>query len=63
VLVSSDMDPGTFYLWDAATQKIAALVERAAWIKPDRMAAMQPIEFKARDGLTLHGYLSTPPGK
>jgi dipeptidyl aminopeptidase/acylaminoacyl peptidase len=62
-LASSDMDPGTFYLWDAATGKASVLLARASWIKPDLMAAMQPVEFKARDGLTLHGYLSMPPGK
>lgn len=63
VLASSDMDPGTFYLWDKATGKAAPLLQRAPWIKPMAMAAKQPVEFKARDGLTLHGYLSTPPGK
>lgn len=63
VLASSDMDPGTFYLWDAATGKAAALLQRAPWIKPAAMASKQAVEFKARDGLLLHGYLSTPPGK
>ncbi|AHX12401.1 prolyl oligopeptidase [Dyella jiangningensis] len=62
-LASSDMDPGTFYLWDAATGNASVLLQRAPWIKPDLMASMEAVEFKARDGLTLHGYLSTPPGK
>lgn len=63
VLVDSDMDPGTYYLWDAGTGKATQLVSRAPWIKPALMASMQPVEFKSRDGLTLHGYLSTSPGK
>ncbi|AIF47412.1 S9 family peptidase [Dyella japonica] len=63
VLAFSSMDPGTFYLWDNTTGKATALLQRASWIKPSQMAAMQPIEFKARDGLTIHGYLSMPPGK
>lgn len=63
VLAYSSMDPGTFYLWDNATGKATALLQRASWIDPNKMAAMQPIEFKARDGLTIHGYLSMPPGK
>jgi len=62
-LASSDEDPGSFYLWDAASQKATPLLSRAAWIKPGAMAAMRPIEFKARDGLLLHGYLSMPPGR
>ncbi|WP_267222920.1 alpha/beta hydrolase family protein [Dyella silvae] len=63
VLAHSSMDPGTFYLWDNAAGKATALLQRASWINPNQMAVMQPIEFKARDGLTIHGYLSMPPGK
>lgn len=63
VLAYSAMDPGTYYLWDNASGQATALLQRASWIKPNQMAAMQPIEFKARDGLTIHGYLSMPPGK
>jgi dipeptidyl aminopeptidase/acylaminoacyl peptidase len=62
-LASSDMDPGTFYLWDVATSKATVLLQRAPWIKPEQMAAKQPVTFTARDGTSLHGYLSTPPGK
>ncbi len=62
-LASSDMDPGAYYLWDQSTGKASLLFQRADWIKPANMAAKQPIEFKARDGLTVHGYLSMPPGK
>ncbi|RDJ00053.1 S9 family peptidase [Dyella solisilvae] len=63
MLASSDMDPGSFYLLDMSTGKATPLLKRAGWINPDQMAAMQPVQFKARDGLLLHGYLSTPPGK
>jgi len=62
-LASSDMDPGTYYLWDKASGKAEQLLTRADWIKPAQMAAMQPIEFKARDGMLMHGYLSMPPGR
>lgn len=63
VLVSSDEDPGTYYLWDHAAAKATALLQRASWIHPDAMAAMQPVSFPARDGVLLHGYLSMPPGR
>ncbi|WP_109124782.1 alpha/beta fold hydrolase [Dyella sp. C11] len=63
VLAFSSMDPGTYYLWDNTTGKATALLQRASWIDPNKMAAAQPVEFKARDGLPLHGYLSMPPGK
>jgi dienelactone hydrolase len=63
VLVESGADPGQFYLYDARTHKLAFLVDRAPWIKPEQMAKVQPVEFKARDGLALHGYLTRPPGQ
>jgi dienelactone hydrolase len=63
VLVWAGQDPGTFYLWDKTTGKATELLQRASWIHPNDMAAMQPVAFKARDGVALHGYLSLPPGK
>ncbi|RDJ00054.1 S9 family peptidase [Dyella solisilvae] len=62
-LASSDMDPGTYYLLDVETGKAAALLQRADWIRPANMAAMEPVKFKARDGAEIHGYLSMPPGR
>ena len=61
--VSSGMNPGEFYLYDAATRKATMLFSRMPWIKPDQMAKVEPIELKARDGLALHGYLTRPPGQ
>jgi dipeptidyl aminopeptidase/acylaminoacyl peptidase len=63
VEVASDTDPGQFFLYDAATRKLTFLLAERPWIRPDEMARMQPIELKARDGLTLHGYLTRPSGK
>lgn len=63
VLVWSDEDPGTYYLWSRADGKVTALLQRDAWIHPDAMAVMQPVSFPSRDGTLLHGYLSMPPGK
>lgn len=61
-LVSSDRDPGQFFLYDAAAGKATFLFARMPWIKPDEMAPMQPVTLKARDGLALRGYLTRPPG-
>jgi dipeptidyl aminopeptidase/acylaminoacyl peptidase len=62
-LVSSDRDPGQFYLYDAAAGKATFLFARMPWIKADEMASMEPVKIKARDGLSLHGYLTRPLGK
>ncbi|MEP7097237.1 MAG: prolyl oligopeptidase family serine peptidase, partial [Dokdonella sp.] len=62
-LVSSGMNPGEFYLYDAVARKATLLFSRRPWIKPAQMAQVVPIDLKARDGLALHGYLTRPPGE
>ena len=32
------------------------------WLDEATMAEMKPIEYKSRDGLTIHGYLTLPVG-
>jgi dipeptidyl aminopeptidase/acylaminoacyl peptidase len=60
--VSSDKEPGEFYLYASATKSAEFLVAVRPWIDPARMAERMPIQFKARDGLELYGYLTLPPG-
>ena len=62
VLVQADVDPGTFYLFDQDAKKLTPLLARAPWVNPEQMAAKQPFNFTARDGLKLEGYFSLPPG-
>jgi dipeptidyl aminopeptidase/acylaminoacyl peptidase len=62
-LVSSDRDPGQFFLYDGAAGKATMLFARMPWIKEGEMASMEPVTLKARDGLMLHGYLTRPRGK
>ncbi len=61
-LASSDRKPGVFYLLDSATMKMEKLFDKADWIDPEEMAEMKPIQYKSRDGLTIHGYLTLPKG-
>ncbi|MEP7043241.1 MAG: S9 family peptidase [Dokdonella sp.] len=63
VLVGAANDPGSFYLYDADARKASFLFARMPWIKPETMSKVEPIALKARDGLTLHGYLTRPRGK
>jgi dipeptidyl aminopeptidase/acylaminoacyl peptidase len=63
LLVEADADPGTFYLYDRAANKLSPLLARASWVNPEQMASMQPFEFAARDGLMLQGYVSYPPNQ
>lgn len=58
--VNSDRDPGSFYLFDRSTAKAKLLIASMEEIDPEQMAPRNPISFKARDGLQLHGYLTMP---
>ncbi len=63
VVASNDRSPGTRNLYDARTGALTKLVEVSPWLKEDQMAPMKPIEYKSRDGLTIHGYLTLPLGR
>ncbi len=62
VQVSSDKNPGDFYLFNGKTGKADYLFSSKPEIDPKQMADMRPISFQARDGLTIHGYLTVPSG-
>ncbi|HEY0864238.1 MAG TPA: S9 family peptidase [Lacunisphaera sp.] len=59
----SDRDPGVFYIYDRKRQKVSELAVIRPAIDPALMAPVKPVSFKARDGLTLHGYLTLPVGR
>jgi len=63
VAVSSDHNPGDYYLFNAKTLKADWLFSRLEDIDPDKMADMQAVSLKSRDGLALYGYLTAPQGK
>lgn len=60
ILAASDRDPGTYYLLDRRAPRLLPLGKVNRQLVPSRMAPMEPISFKARDGLVLHGYLTRP---
>lgn len=62
-LVSSDTDPGTYFQYvepEDGRPEFRKLLNRMPWVEPDQMAALRPISYEARDGLTIHGYLTLP---
>ena len=61
--VSSDQNPGDFYLFDTRQRSAAYLISARAWIDPQTQAKRQPFEVRSKDGLTLHGFLTLPPGQ
>lgn len=62
VWTGSDKLPSKFYYYDKKTGETKFLAAGRPWLKEEDMAAMKPIEYKSRDGLTIHGYLTLPKG-
>lgn len=60
--VYSDMDPGSFYLYDLDTGEAIYLLSNRNWIDPEQMSPMRPVRYTARDGRQIHGYLTVPKG-
>ena len=58
--VSSDRDPGSYYLYNKTSGKADLLFSSMEGIDPEQMAERQPISFRTRDGHTLHGFMTAP---
>lgn len=50
------------FLYDFTSKELKEVANASPWLKEEDMAAMTPIEYKSRDGLTVHGYLTLPKG-
>jgi dipeptidyl aminopeptidase/acylaminoacyl peptidase len=61
--VSNDKKSASFYLFDIKSNKITSLFASRPWLDENQMAEVKPIQFNARDGLKIHGYLTLPQGK
>ena len=63
-LVASTVDNGspTFWSYDRGTKKAALLFAVRPALAQYTLATMQPVTYTARDGMTIHAYLTTPPG-
>lgn len=64
VLVSahSVRDPGKYYLFDQATDKLELISEPRPWLKPQEMAAAAFFRYTARDGMPIPAQIWMPDG-
>ncbi len=62
LLARSDRLEGKYYLYDLENDLLEPLGNSTPWLEETKMATMKPIHFRARDGLTIHGYLMLPNG-
>ena len=56
----SDVSPGVFYLFDRKTRKLEWLADRMPWIDAKKLSHVEPVRYKARDGLEIPAYLTLP---
>jgi len=65
ILASTGAQPETLYLLDRAAGKPSTLNPIGAtypWIPDAAAAPVKPVDYPARDGLKIHGYITFPPG-
>jgi dipeptidyl aminopeptidase/acylaminoacyl peptidase len=62
VAFSNDAGPVRFFSYNRAARTGSFLFESRPELTHFELAAMVPFSYAARDGLTIHGYLTFPPG-
>ncbi|WP_203290923.1 alpha/beta hydrolase family protein [Maricaulis parjimensis] len=60
VLVSGPTEPGTYYMYDAATGLIDELVAVNEQLAGDALRPMETVSYTASDGVEITGYLTSP---
>ncbi len=63
VAFTVDNGPVPFYAYDRKTRTATFLFDNQPALNKYTLATMEPISFTSRDGLTIHGYLTLPPGE
>jgi dipeptidyl aminopeptidase/acylaminoacyl peptidase len=62
VAVTKDTDPGARYLFDMKTGDVEFQYRPRPELPTEHLSRMKTIQYQARDGLTIHGYLTLPKG-
>ncbi|MEQ9233345.1 S9 family peptidase [Coleofasciculus sp. E2-BRE-01] len=59
---ATDDGPVYYYVYNREAKTHSLLFSNQPELETLQLASMQPISYQARDGLTIHGYLTTPVG-
>ncbi len=62
ISVSSDVDPGSVYLFNTETGKSEFLYKSRPELNSDYLSHVKPVTYSAGDGLKIHAYLTLPKG-
>jgi dipeptidyl aminopeptidase/acylaminoacyl peptidase len=62
IAFTNDSGPVPYFAYDRSTKTGRFLFESRPELSRYELASMEPFSFTARDGLTVHGYATFPPG-
>lgn len=62
IYVGGDHTRGSYWHYNALTDKVKKIADLAPWIKSDEMNTMHPVCYTTRDGLQIEAYLTLPNG-
>jgi dipeptidyl aminopeptidase/acylaminoacyl peptidase len=62
VSVSRDVDPASVYTFDRKTKKTELLYRSRPNLPSENLCPMKPVRYKARDGMSIPGFLTLPKG-
>ncbi len=62
VAYNTDDGPVSYYLYDRGSKKANFLFVNNSKLGKAQLARTEPVSYPAKDGLTIHGYLTTPVG-
>lgn len=62
LLASNDNQPGIYFIGDKKANSLKILAYKHDKLYPEVLATKKKVKYKARDGLTIEGYLTLPLG-
>lgn len=63
VVFTADNGATSYYSYDRKSKRGTHLFDDRPELAEYELAPMEPVSFTTRDGLTIHGYLTLPPGE
>jgi dipeptidyl aminopeptidase/acylaminoacyl peptidase len=58
--ISGPRDPGSYFFYDRTAKRFDALGQKQPWLTQDRLAKIETLAVKTRDGAAITAYLTVP---
>ena len=63
IFSSADVDAGVYYLFDRTAHQLQTFLVSRSALEGVTLAKQRPVNYQAKDGVLIPGYLTLPPGK